>query len=155
MESSQALRKSIFPGVPPFINFVPIGGFTGKPPKTVQFWISRVLFLFWFVQNPSDQQLIWFQNSPTFCFFKAKYVPDLNIGTKKNGIKTNYGDSLWPWKDGSINAWKVRAKVPWLIGKFRTQSCITHWPAEINGVAKLNPCWLGNKTEQVQWPYQE
>ena len=25
-----ALRKSIFPGVPPFINFVPIGGFTGK-----------------------------------------------------------------------------------------------------------------------------
>jgi len=33
-----ALRKSIFPGVPPFINFVPIGGFTGEVISGPQYW---------------------------------------------------------------------------------------------------------------------
>ena len=30
LKMDPALRKSIFPGIPPFINYVPIGGFTGQ-----------------------------------------------------------------------------------------------------------------------------
>ena len=30
LKMDPALRKSIFPGVPPFINYVPIGGVTGE-----------------------------------------------------------------------------------------------------------------------------
>ena len=33
-----ALRKSLFPGVPPFINYVPMGGFSGEVTRGPQYW---------------------------------------------------------------------------------------------------------------------
>ena len=38
MDPIPALRKSIFPGIPPFINYVPMGGFTGKVEPGPQYW---------------------------------------------------------------------------------------------------------------------
>lgn len=38
MDQPPALRKSIFPGVPPFINYVPMGGFSGEVLKGPQYW---------------------------------------------------------------------------------------------------------------------
>lgn len=32
------LRRSLFGGVPPFINYVPAGGFTGGTKKGPQYW---------------------------------------------------------------------------------------------------------------------
>ena len=61
-----ALRKSIFPGVPPFINFVPIGGFTGKielrEQQTQKFRKKREIHeKFWinFLAPKKDLKIVW------------------------------------------------------------------------------------------------
>ena len=38
LESQKPLRRSLFGGIPPFINYVPTGGFTGKTEKGPQYW---------------------------------------------------------------------------------------------------------------------
>ena len=38
IDSQGPLRRSLFGGVPPFINYVPAGGFTGGTEKGPQYW---------------------------------------------------------------------------------------------------------------------
>ena len=38
IHSQGPLRRSLFGGIPPFINYVPAGGFTGKTEKGPQYW---------------------------------------------------------------------------------------------------------------------
>ena len=40
LQPNGPLRRSLFGGVPPFINWVPGGGFTGKTEKGPQYWDS-------------------------------------------------------------------------------------------------------------------
>ena len=43
IDSQGPLRRSLFGGVPPFINYVPAGGFTGGTEKGPQYWDANAV----------------------------------------------------------------------------------------------------------------
>ena len=46
------LRKSLFGGIPPFINYVPAGGFSGGTQKGPQYWDENKVHIFTESFNP-------------------------------------------------------------------------------------------------------
>ena len=47
LEAQGPLRRSLFGGVPPFINYVPAGGFTGGTEKGPQYWDQNKVITVW------------------------------------------------------------------------------------------------------------
>jgi hypothetical protein len=67
-----ALRKSMFVGVPPFINFVPVGGFTaGEVIKGPQYWD----------EDRWDQDQLW-----RFTLAMVKWIEDYAESETKGSI---------------------------------------------------------------------
>ena len=94
IDSQGPLRRSLFGGVPPFINYVPAGGFTGGTEKGPQYWDENKVNIgsfqkylnYFIIVMLAPKSLINVLFSLCFLY--------------RNGIKISYGGFVWPFTTG-------------------------------------------------------